>query len=58
MAPPVDGAANESLIRFLSERLQVLRSAVQVTSGQTSRSKVVTIMGADPEQTRVRLGIS
>jgi uncharacterized protein (TIGR00251 family) len=57
-APPVDGAANEALVRFLSEQLQVPRSTVQLTSGQTSRSKVVMITGADLEQVRFGLRIS
>jgi uncharacterized protein len=55
-AAPVDGAANEALIRFLAERLAVPRSAVRVASGQTSRSKVVVISGASLEQ--VKLGLT
>jgi uncharacterized protein len=54
-AVPVDGAANEALIRFLADRIAVPRSAVRVVSGQTSRSKVVEISGATLEQ--VRLGL-
>ena len=54
-AAPVDGAANEALIRFLAERIVVPRSAVRVASGRTSRSKVVVISGASLEQ--VRLGL-
>jgi len=38
-APPVDGAANKELIRFIAERLGVQRSAVHIVSGQTSRRK-------------------
>ena len=55
-AVPVDGAANEALIRFLAERIGVPRSAVRVASGQTSRSKVVVISGASLEE--VQLGLS
>jgi uncharacterized protein (TIGR00251 family) len=54
-AVPVDGAANEALIRFLAERIGVPRSAVRVASGQTTRSKVVEISGASLEQ--VQLGM-
>ena len=32
-APPVDGAANDALLRFLSDRLSVARSAVRVEAG-------------------------
>jgi uncharacterized protein (TIGR00251 family) len=45
MAPPVDGAANDKLIIFLSETLAVSRSSIMIVSGQTSRSKVVEITG-------------
>jgi uncharacterized protein len=57
-APPVDGAANEALLRFLSNRLSVPRSAVRLISGQASRSKVVLIQGAGLQQVRESLGIS
>ena len=54
-APPVDGAANKELVRFLAEALSVPCSAVHVISGQASRSKVVLINGVTMEQ--VRLGL-
>ncbi len=41
-APPVDGAANEALVRFLCESLGVGRSAVRIVSGQGGRRKTVT----------------
>lgn len=44
-APPVDGAANEALIRFLAERLGVARSAVSVAGGSASRSKTILVTG-------------
>ena len=46
-APPVDGAANAALIRFLAERLEVSRSAVRIEAGASGRSKVVAIEGID-----------
>jgi uncharacterized protein len=54
-APPVDGAANEALIRFLAERLEVPRSAVRIEGGASSRSKVVAIDGIDPDTAAHRL---
>jgi uncharacterized protein (TIGR00251 family) len=57
-APPVDGAANEALVRFLAERLGVSRAAVRVVSGETSRSKVVEVDGVDPGAARARLHLS
>ena len=44
-APPVDGAANEELVKFRAKSLGVARRAVRIVSGQTSRSKVVEIEG-------------
>jgi hypothetical protein len=44
-APPVDGAANEALIRFLAERLGVACSAVSVAGGSASRSKTILVTG-------------
>ena len=46
-APPVDGAANEELIRFLAERLSVPRSSVTVAAGHTGRRKTVKIAGIE-----------
>jgi hypothetical protein len=54
-APPVDGAANDALIRFLAERLEVSRSAVRIEAGASGRSKVVAIEGIDPGTAARRL---
>ncbi|HSK18653.1 MAG TPA: DUF167 domain-containing protein [Longimicrobiales bacterium] len=51
-APPVDGAANEELIRHIAKRVGVARSRVRVLTGDTGRSKVVEIDGV--EATAVR----
>lgn len=51
-APPVDGAANEELIRFIAKRVGVSRSAVSIVSGESSRDKLVRIDGATPESVR------
>ena len=44
-APPVDGKANEALVKFVAERLGLARSAVLLKSGQTSRRKVLEVAG-------------
>lgn len=44
-APPVDGAANEALVKFLSDTLSVSKSQVEIVSGHTSREKRVKIIG-------------
>ena len=42
-APPVDGAANDELIRLLAGALGVPRSSVEIRSGQSSRLKQVRV---------------
>jgi uncharacterized protein (TIGR00251 family) len=44
-APPVDGAANEALVRFLADTFSVPKSQVEIVSGHTSRDKIVRING-------------
>jgi len=46
-APPVDGKANEALIKFIAETLRLPKSAVNLKSGQTSRRKVLEVSGAE-----------
>ncbi len=46
-APPVEGAANDELIRTLARALQVPRGALEITSGHTARLKQVRALGID-----------
>jgi uncharacterized protein (TIGR00251 family) len=46
-SPPVEGAANAELVGLLSKLLKVSRSAVEIVSGQTSKTKRVRIEAAD-----------
>jgi hypothetical protein len=45
-APPVEGAANAELTRFLAKRLGVSAGSVEVAGGHTSKTKVVRASGA------------
>jgi hypothetical protein len=56
-APPVDGAANEALVRFLAEQLGVRRAAVTISGGASGRAKVIRVAGITPEQAATRLGL-
>ncbi|HEU5169667.1 MAG TPA: DUF167 domain-containing protein [Gemmatimonadales bacterium] len=56
-APPVDGAANEALVRFLAERLGVPRSAVTVAAGAAGRRKLVAVAGLTAKDAAARLGL-
>jgi uncharacterized protein (TIGR00251 family) len=44
-APPVDGAANDALVDFLSATLNVPRRAIRIVSGERGRRKRVEIDG-------------
>lgn len=48
-APPVDGAANEELVRFVAEALRVPRRAVHIAHGATGRRKTVVVDGFTPD---------
>ena len=45
-APPVDGAANEELLRVLARAFAVPVRDVEITNGQTSKLKQVCVRGA------------
>ena len=54
-APPVKGAANEALVAFLSDALDLPRRNLTIVSGETSRDKRVRIEGIDEATARTRL---
>jgi len=54
-APPVEGAANDALIAFLSDALDVPRRDVTLVSGERSRDKRVRIDGVDAATAIARL---
>jgi len=56
-APPIEGRANEALIEFLAEVLEVPRRTVTLVRGDTSRHKTVRIDGLDLAEARRRLGV-
>ncbi|HET9602740.1 MAG TPA: DUF167 domain-containing protein [Gemmatimonadales bacterium] len=45
-APPVDGAANEELVRLLAKEYGVPKSAIAIVAGLSSRRKTVRVRGA------------
>jgi uncharacterized protein (TIGR00251 family) len=56
-APPVDGTANDALVRFLAILLKVPRSSVELASGRTARTKLVAVTGVSVEEAARRLGV-
>jgi uncharacterized protein (TIGR00251 family) len=47
-SPPVDGKANEELLRLVARHFACPRSAVSLKSGASARTKLVRIEGAGP----------
>jgi uncharacterized protein (TIGR00251 family) len=49
-APPVDGKANSMLLQFLSKLLDVPISALEIVSGATGKTKLISIIGKSPDE--------
>lgn len=56
-APPVDGRANEALVEFLAERLDLPKRAISLERGETSRQKHLRLEGLERAEARRRLGV-
>ena len=54
-APAIEGRANEACIEFFAKLLKVPRSSVTIASGQTSRNKVIRVLGVTGQHIRDRL---
>ena len=49
-APPVEGKANQALIEFLADVLNVKRDQIEIIAGHTSREKLISVIGVTPDQ--------
>jgi len=54
-ARPIEGEANEALIRLLAKELGVPRSGVSLARGGQSRLKMITVEGLDEAQVQARI---
>ncbi len=54
-APPLEGRANQACIEFLADLLEVPRSSITIAAGQTSRNKVMRILGLSAAEVEARL---
>ena len=54
-APPVEGAANAALIKFIARSLGVRKSQVRLVSGEKSRDKALGITGITQSDLRAKL---
>jgi uncharacterized protein len=54
-APPVEGKANDALLRLLARALDVPTTRLRLVRGHTQRNKVVAVEGLNEEDVRGRL---
>ena len=54
-APPVEGAANAAIVKFVAAALGVRKSQVELISGDKSREKIVRVSGLCEGEVRSRL---
>jgi len=54
-APPVDGEANEALIEFLSDVLNIAKSRIEIVAGQSGRDKLISVLDMDAETAHKRI---
>jgi uncharacterized protein (TIGR00251 family) len=54
-APPLEGRANHAVIEFFADLFEIPRSQVTITSGETSRNKLIRLTGVSAQQVREKL---
>jgi hypothetical protein len=54
-APPVEGKANQALINFLSQLLDIPREQLTILAGAGARNKLVSVSGLTPAELNKRV---
>jgi len=54
-APPVDGKANDALIKFVAKKLGIARSEITLVRGERGREKLLEIRGPKAADARKKL---
>jgi uncharacterized protein (TIGR00251 family) len=54
-APPVEGEANEALLKFLGQVLGVSVSRLDIVAGATGRDKIVSVIDMDAETVHAKI---
>ena len=54
-APPVEGRANHAVVEFVADWFQIPHSQVTITTGETSRNKLIRVTGVTAQQMREKL---
>lgn len=49
-SPPIDGKANEELVKFLAGIMKIPKTNVEIISGHTSKNKLVVLFGVDSDR--------
>ena len=52
-APAVEGRANEALVRFLADKLDLAPSEIEIAGGQTSKHKRIKIPMAEEDVRKI-----
>ena len=54
-APPVDGAANDAVVKLFSKALKIAKSKISIIRGESSREKTLRIEGLTENEITERL---
>ena len=54
-APPVEGKANQELIKFLSKILGVPKSNLEIVAGATGRDKLVSVLDIEGDEVHKKI---
>ncbi|OQX65584.1 MAG: YggU family protein [Anaerolineaceae bacterium 4572_5.1] len=54
-APPVEGKANQALVKLIAEVLKVPKSSVEIVAGETGRDKLVSVINMDADTVTKRI---
>ena len=54
-APPVEGAANEEIVRVLSKALGLRKKDVRIAHGETGKTKVIAVLDIGEAELAARL---
>ena len=57
-APPVGGRANEATLALVADALGLASADVELTAGESSRSKRIKLRGIEPEEADKRLRLA
>jgi uncharacterized protein (TIGR00251 family) len=57
-APPVDGAANDAIVRLLADAMGMPPRNVRIKAGATGRLKIIEVTGVSVREIAGRLGVT